>query len=424
MIASQDFRNSNMTTSSFQRSYPKPVGVRRKAVPALLIVLLLGFIFLAGARDRALAHNLLRFFALAPNDLAAEPQAKPEEILSPTDPVPTSEQLNMPAPDLLVPTSQGECSSQFSPKCSLQQAQTFVDFPLVQFGALPEGVYFQGATVEAGRVTAMYGCSKDCLLWFEQTKADSLPASPATVGFSAQVEIVQFGDIHGEYLAGSYYGDDGSWNSESGASTLRWKQGDIVYTISVVQSNANSDTAFIAERETIIGLASSLTTDLTQQLNLLRLTSITDTQHLAGFDIVEPGNLPEGYQFSFATYDSKSQFVCLHYAYNGASYPSLFLRESPTAALTELKGYSGGNFQMEQVSLANGAWNAIYVTGFDSPDGACDPENNIFRAGQALIWQANGMSFEIYAEFPSPYNQSGFDQKELIQLAEELMAKP
>jgi len=424
LLTAKDDRAAQRYTSSSQRSRLKPRASLHRPALALLFVLLVGVILLIGARDRAWAYNLLRFFALAPNDLAVEHQTEPAGLPDPA--ILVTVQSNPLGPTQSVPADPAACSSQFNPKCSLQQAQTLVDFPLMQFQALPDGIYFTGAAVESGRVTAMYGCSQGCLLWLEQTKAGSLPAAPAGVGSSAQVETVEWGEIQGEYVAGSYYGDDGSWNSEAGVSTLRWQQGDVVYTISAVQTEISPGAAFIAGKESFIQLASSLAADLSQgqPLNPLYLASIADARALAGFNIVEPGSLPEGYQFSFATYDAKTWFVCLHYAYNGASYPSLFIRQSPTAALAELKGYPGSNLHVAPVALAGADESAKLITGFASPEGACDADHNIFRAGQALLWQANGMSYEIYAEFPSPYTDAGLEQNELVRLGEDLMVKP
>lgn len=110
---------------------------------------------------------------------------------------------------------------------------------------------------------------------------------------------------------------------------------------------------------------------------------------------MDPSNLPTGYQFIFATYEAQTHFACLNYANYGASYPSLFIRQSPTAALTKLKGYPGSNFHSDLVTYSGVDRNANLVTGFASPNSACDADQNIFRAGQALLWPANGMSFEI-----------------------------
>ena len=418
----QKLLNTNQRPDSARPGkWPQNLGYAKYVI---LFMLVLAFILFAGSRDRALARSLLRFFAPASHDLAVESLPKPSSM-------PTSVDMIFIQPSSISPTRSVStdlpgCSDQFDRKCSLQQAQTLVDFQLMRFSDLPNRFVYKGTSVEVGRVSTMYGCSSDCLLWLEQAKAGTLPATPATVGSSASIETVAWKDIQGEYVEGSYYGKDGGWNSRDGVSMLRWQQGDTVYTISVVQSQTSTEGSIIIMKDDLIRLASSMTTDLlqTQPLNPLDLASISDARILAGFDIVEPESLPEGYDFSFATYEAQTHFVCLNYAYHGASYPSLFIRQSPSAALTKLNGYPGSNLHTELVVLAGADGNAQLVTGFAAPNGACDTDQNIFRAGQALLWQTNGMNFEIYAEFPVPFSNAGLEQNELIHLAESMMRKP
>lgn len=317
----------------------------------------------------------------------------------------------------------GLCDAQINPQCSFAIAQEQVEFPLQQFGILPAGLYFKGAAVERNRVTAQYQCPSGCDIWLEQEKLNGIPPEPAPVGSDASIEQAQIGSATGEYVQGTYTGDSGVWESNANVYFLRWQQEDVLYTISVVLTESSETVTFQPSHETLVTLAEGLTTDLslTQPLNPAYLTSIQDAQTLSGIRVVEPSWLPDGYTFSFATYDKTTQFVCLNYVYNNASYPSLFIRESVTAPVSQLQAASASELTSEMVNIGETHEEARYFTGFAAPAGVCGEQEALFRAGEALLWRTPERTFELYSELPSPYGSVGLDQKELLTLAASLL---
>lgn len=398
---------------SRRRIYPRRT-LRVRVVFLVVLLLLVGLF--TTPQGRVWAQSLLRFFVPTQQDPSAVPllTATPLTLVEVT---PMEAGAGTP-----VPVVEPACSESIDTRCTLPQAQSLVSFPLQQLGALPGNLYFKGASVAGERVTAQYECPQGCTLWLEQEKRNGRPVEPMPVGSTANVEAVQIGNFYGEYVQGSYYGADAAWNADDGVSMLRWQQDDVLYSISMVQSGAPEALVFPPGSESLVSLAESLTGDLslTWPPNPDFLTRVADAQALAGFRVYEPAKLPDDYHFGFATYDAQSQFVCLNYVYKDASFPSLFLRQSLTAPLTELQAAPGAQLVTTRLEIDGADGEVFYSIGFATPQGACDRQNNIFRAGQALLWRAQGMSFELYGEFRRPFGGAGLLQEELVALAESV----
>ncbi len=175
--------------------------------------------------------------------------------------------------------------------------------------------------------------------------------------------------------------------------------------------------------ESSLTMAASLTDDLSakQSVDPSHINNLGDVEKLVGFKILTPTALPTGYQFDFATIEDGTGFVCLQYAYNGASYPSLFIRQSATTSLTKLRSDANNTLDISTVEIAGSEGESKYVIGFNSPEKACDRQNDIFRAGQALLWKTGGMSLELYAEFRLPEGGAGLSQEQMIALAGSIL---
>lgn len=395
-----------------------PRQLRYRTAALVLAVALLAAL-LATPLGRALAAGIARFFIpLNEDSLPAAALATPAPVVL-VD-VNFKDQAAYPA---AAPTT-GTCNSQMSLECTLAAAQEQAGFPLQQMGVLPEGLYFKSASVEGTRVTALYECPSGCQVWLEQQKLDGGMAAPAPVGQEATIEPVQIHGLPGEYVRGTFAGEDGAWDANANVAFLRWQAGDILYTISLVLAQPGGGSGPQPSPASLTALAEGLTPDLSavQPPNPAYLTNLQDAEALAGFRILEPAWLPEGYLFSFAGYDESSRFVCLNYAYgNRASYPSLFIRQSILAPTSELQPARGAVLEKTRLEVGKTGLVAEYVTGFSAPGGACGGSDALFRAGQALLWRTAERSFEIYGEFPSPYGGIGGSQEDLLALAAGLM---
>lgn len=375
---------------------------RFKLVPAvfmLLIVVTVFFLF-ASPQGKTLAQGILRFFV---------PTQTVEESSQPSPtPLPVVE-VSLPA----------NASTTVNTKPSLENTQAKVNYPLMQLSFLPQGYYLESATVDQERATLFYKNDKTGIsLWLEQLPLHGTTPEPVDVGAAAVIKIAQVGDDYAEFVQGSFYGEEGDWNSSSGASFLRWQHDDILYTLSAVAtptSNPVSEAALLA-------MAQSLTNDLSfkQPVDPSHLSNLTDAEKLAGFKLILPQAMPSGYQFDFATVEENTGFVCLQYAYNGAAYPSLFIRESTTSPLTELQAGQNNSLERLNVEIAGNEHEAEYVTGFRSPQNACSTQNDIFRASQALLWEAKGIRLELYATFSSPEGGPGLSEEQMISLARSI----
>jgi hypothetical protein len=382
---------------------------------AIVVTVTLLVAFLATPLGQALAAGIIRFFIpLSEDNLPAETLTTPAPLVL-VD-VDFKNQAAYPT----ATDAAGTCSSQMSLQCTLADAQGQAGFPLQQIGVLPEDLYFKSASIEGPRVTALYECPSGCEIWLEQQKLDGGIATLAPVGKEATVEQVQIRGVPGEYVRGTFFGDSGTWDTNANVAFLRWQEGDILYTISLVLAQPGGRPSLQLSSSSLAALAEGLTHDLSavQPLNPAYLTNLQDAQALADFQIIEPSWLPEGYLFSFASYDETSRFVCLNYAYgNSASYPSLFIRQSILAPPSELQPAKGAVLEKTRVKSDKTSLDAEYVTGFSAPDGACGGSEALFRAGQALLWRTAERSFEVYGEFPSPYGGAGLSQEDLLALA-------
>ncbi len=189
-----------------------------KPITAIITLLFMAFgIFLfASPQGQALAQGILRFFN--PTQTSGE----------------SAPMISTPLPLIEVtPFVHASSSPQKNP--NLEEAQKKVNYPLMQLSFLPQGYHFESVQVDGERVTLSYKNDADGIsLWLEQLPLHGAEPEPMSVGATAAVESTQVGNDHAEYVQGSYFGDQGNWNTNSGASFLRWQHDDMLYTISAV----------------------------------------------------------------------------------------------------------------------------------------------------------------------------------------------
>ncbi|MHC1770177.1 MAG: hypothetical protein AB9907_00320 [Flexilinea sp.] len=378
-----------------------------KPMAAIITLLFMAFgIFLfVSPQGQALAQGILRFFKPI--------QTSEESVPMVSTPLPLIE---------ITPFVQASNATQKNP--NLEDAQKKVNYSLMQLSFLPQGYHFESAQVDGECVTLSYKNDAESIsLWLEQLPLHGAEQEPISVGSAASIEPAQVGNDYAEYIQGSYFGDQSNWNADSGTSFLRWQHDDMLYTISAVVNLTSGTSEATLSKESLLAMAENLTDDLSakQSVDPNHINNLEDTEKLAGFKILAPAALPAGYQFDFATIEDGTGFVCLQYAYNGASYPSLFIRQSATSPLTELRPNANNPLDISTVKIAGSEGEPKYAIGFNSPEKACDLQKDIFRAGQALLWETGGISFELYTEFRLPEGGAGLSQTQMIALAESIM---
>lgn len=391
-----------------QKHTTKSVNARGfKPVTAIIIILIMAFgLFLfANPQGNALAQAILRFFI--PTQSVEEP-----------DPA-----VSTPIP-LIEITPIMNANNAIADNSNLEEVQRKINYPLMQLSFLPQGYHFEFAQVEGERVTLFYKNDADgASLWLEQLPLHGAEPEPMSVGPDAPVESAQVGNNYAEYIKGSYFGDQGIWNSDSGASFLRWQHDDMLYTISLVVNSSLAASKANLSKETLLTMAENLTEDTTKKFAFdpSHINDLEVAEKLAGFKLLVPTVLPQGYQFDFATIEEDTGFVCLQYAYNGASYPSLFIRQSAEMPLSTLQADTKNKLEISTVRVAGSEGGSKYAIGFRSPGKACDLQNDIFRTGQTLFWKTSGMSLEMYAEFRPPEGGAGLSKEQMIALAESIL---
>ena len=117
------------------------------------------------------------------------------------------------------------------------------------------------------------------------------------------IQTVQVGVYPAEYAAGSFvFTEDGGmvWTPDSRKYSLRWKEGERWYALSIGETVSSVEPAWSGLTPTeiqakMIAIAENLVS-LEQGTDLLSAANQPSIKDSAGFTIKEPGLLPEGFQ--------------------------------------------------------------------------------------------------------------------------------
>lgn len=154
-----------------------------------------------------------------------------------------------------------QCGISIFPKCSIEQIRGMVEFEVKEIGAIPDALYYVGATGGPDYIELKYG--------YEDRRDGNLSViveavgNPSAIGTgiaakSAPIEEVQIGDLPGEYYTGVLFQDEQgnvSWNPNDPTATLRWEDGGSTYTLFYYS------TAFPLTKEELIALAESMSAE-------------------------------------------------------------------------------------------------------------------------------------------------------------------
>lgn len=229
----QRLRSAPWTTATVNR--------RRTVRATTLAVLMVTLIFAATPQAHAIAQDVLQFFIRTESDTFYQPV----ENLTFEDTTPFHEQCGIP----------------IFPKCSVEQIRGMVEFEVKEIGAIPDTLYYVGATGGPDYVELKYG--------YEDRRDGNLSViveavgNPSAIGTgiaakSASIEEVQIGELPGEYYTGVLFQDEQgnvTWNPNDPTATLRWEDGGSTYTLFYYS------TAFPLTKEDLIALAESMTNE-------------------------------------------------------------------------------------------------------------------------------------------------------------------
>lgn len=381
---------------------PQAVARRRFVTTTVFAVLTLAVLLAATPQGRAFAQNVLRYFVRAESDTRPVPNLALVDPNTSTSPGALLEK-RLPFEET--------CGDLFSPRCSLDKLSPMVAFPLSGLEVTPDNVDFIGATGGPGQVTLVYageGLNGTLMLSEEPLDPDK---QPLQIAASATVETVSIGGVTGEYVQGVWFSispdDNVTWNTDATVQTLRWEADGILYTM--VFRAGKMSTGILLDKPAMLNLASHLTTSVAgnpapEPTPVVELDQIS---RQAGFVVIQPIWVPQGYVFLEAAYTPGQDTACLFYTSRGGdNSPLLAIAERPANIGSVLEDITTNvvdvNGQQIEIPImteplglggADGGQAVLASNGVSA--GLLCPRKD-FTANQALYWQSNEMDFVIF----------------------------
>jgi hypothetical protein len=423
-----------------RRFHPIParrVNMQKRLLSAGLIVLLAvaaGAALFFTPPGQAFAQGLYQFFTRAEGDSLSTSASQPTEPPPPTRtaaPTHIAElQAVAPAGDVAdiegyptaTPVVPGGPNAPLW-NLTLDQAEQLAGYEVRVLASLPPGYRLDNVVYDpqTQEVEQFYGFHPYAA--GEQFILHQRPSSPADViGQSATVEQLNLGGLPVEYVAGSWYGENGAeaetWHPDSIHHTFRWQQGDFFFTLEILFDSANTWSPAYWTQDgmlAMVEIAMGTRAEYPEQVNLNNLTSIAQAELAAGFDLLVPSTLPEGFVFSRAVFQPESRMVRLFYRPQDGSRDSsgtqlVIVEKLGAGQLAETwEGYPQGAVETVMV----GSRQATFARG-SMADGFYDPEGSLY-----LAWDTADLSIKIIYSAPSGY-PTRLDREQMIAIAESM----
>lgn len=392
-----------------------------------LILLIAAVVFLVSPQARAWAQNALLFFTRA-GDERTLPTPMAVNLVEVT---PGHQQPTLTPTPAWRPDFYATCGDFTAPRCSLGQIQEMVSFPLKGIVDIPEGLAFVGATGGPAGVTLVYRQDDPyAAIHLFQGMLTEAEKVGAEVGESARVEPVQIGDTVGEYVRGTYvhFGGDkiATWDPDANIQTLLWEEGDIRFSMQVVELDW-LDKAGMAQLAAL--LTDRADTPIARQAPE-SLPSLAEVEESAGFSVLQPAWLPEGYHFDGARHLPEAQIICLEYRHPEDPEdmgPSLSIAQSAQAPLPDLDELfpapAGSNRYLVQENTTVGgaldgkglyAHSRMYAQ-------LCDGS----LQSRVLQVQMERMNFSIFARADGLFaSRNWLTRQEMVRVAESITGVP
>jgi len=438
-----------------------PAAITRRHAYAVtgLVLALAAALLVFTPQGRAWAQEVIHFFTRAASDTLPAPTAAPLVWVNVT-------------PGALAPTTTPralftDCGDFTGPKCSVEQIRSKVDFPVRELGTIPQGMHFVGATGGPDRIVLFYdnGELTYGLTVVEEPWTGSSEMTKWEIGASAIVEAVQVGSAAGEYVKGGFKGQlleapnigdaikaDQVWDANVGLETLHWINDGIFFSMSTWDNDFNN---ILLDRDAFVALAAGLTTGpvsagqtyvpptetpvpAVMVDGLTYNLSVSQAEKQAGFNLPEPGRLPDILAFAGAAYEPEQKIARIFYIEQPVGLSETFgLRVSEelapnTADCILCRTIRGdyGDFLTEKNSMVIGAEtliDTVQVGGFTGQyiEGKWALSNSgwawlPYPEIKTLRWQAHGLAFELqYFGFSTP-NGIPISKADLIAIAESM----
>lgn len=433
-------------------SYGKQLGWN-----ALLVVLILAalFVFLTPA-GHAIAYEVVQFFARAESNIVPDPGQKIPSPVATRTPEPMTGLALVSAETMPTPTAFGNALRPMSvlPEGSIRMTLDEVE------NASGMNLYEPYMLPRDYRLTdVVYSESKGMVcLFYRSPQAGSneffsicqgKDFQPIPIGASADLFTFQIGAYHVELVQGGWYTHDGSssneWSNLPETYTIRWDTEDRSIEM-FFMLNESFSPAYIS-RDEMITLAESMilcpTTEKTACVgshvvptrqpmpqgvdDRLAYLNLTDVEPLTGFDILEPGLLPEGLSFSHARFSSSGKFLWLEY---GAFAPDLMHANGPSLRISQglLPDFkaNGEDYPPEAIDLVeiNGFAGKVYHGSLETQavsSGQTDPTPTWNRDSGSIqvYWETGTMWYSIWF-YPGSNGGERLSKESIVRIAESL----
>lgn len=408
----------------------KSVLILRFARTLSMLVLLVGMVFFLTPQGQVIANNLFRFFRKAESNVLPLPSGMPTELSLPTrTPVPTQivglQSISPGEPGTFITPTPKDKTEQgtFTYGLTISEAEELAKFTVLVPKNLPSGyrlteVTFESQTRAVQQIFKYFPYQSGEMFVLSQEPSQSSDS----VGQSAQIEQIQVGDITVEAVNGSWYSAAGSnqeeWINNAPVYTFRWQQDGFTFTLQFLVGDTFSP-AYLSKDdvqavvEMVIGTRSALP----EKVNLNNLSSIEEAEQIAGFNLLAPTILPDGFVLGQIVYEPENKRAVFVYqpkdTGGSMNHPSLIIfeiltnHEVPSVQIPETLPPEA----IEQVKIgeASGTFRRGAMV-----DGNYDP-----RSGLSLHWETNDLSITIDYSGSSSHSDQ-LEKADLVKIAEGL----
>ena len=398
---------------------PRAVKRRRVLTIVYSTIFLLSAFFILTPQGRAIAQTLLDFFTRTNQQSF---QLSEEQLNSFYSPVPAYVlTLVEVTPPPLLSSDGGNC---LTPEtlgtytCEVQQTENQLGVDLKEFLSIPSGWSFEQVWRAADfqdSVGISYRSSGGFLTLRQGTGDFPVDSDWEKVPTSA-VQLVEIGEHQGEYVNGYFSvlnsATEAKWESDEGIQRIRWKEGK--YWFEILEASGPGLTGFM-DQQTLIELAANMVYQPEQvdQIDFDFIPNIALAETVSGFNVKEPTLLPKDMTFDYAVYDLERQGLTLIYGYR-----SLRIIQTPIESVLIKSLSSYKNVETVKVGDANGQF-GISPAQKTIWDSATPPVFPIDNSYSVLLWQADGMVYQIYFDYS--FSDGGYLTKDqMIQIAESM----
>jgi hypothetical protein len=374
-----------------------------------MVVMVAAVIFFLTPQGRGFAQQAMRFFTHAKSDTLPLPTGQPSE---PPHPTRTPAATRMAELTAVTPAGQAPAVESYptdtpAPQgtageavwnLTIEQAQALAGFEVVVPVSLPSGyrldnVIFNPGTGEVAQFYEFYPYSAGEMFILGQR----LSPPSEVIGQSATVEQLTLGDTPVEYVEGGWFGAPGSgaetWQADSIFHTFRWQAGEFYFSLVFMFDESDTWSPAYWTRDgmrAMIEIVMGVRSAFPEQVNYNNLSSIAQAEAAAGFDLLAPAVLPEGFVFTRAVFEPDSGRVLLFYQPETGSFATsgvqlLIIESQDTDQSLSWEGYPDGAVVPVQV----GGHPATFVRG-DVLDGVYDAEASV-----SLAWSTATLTIHM-----------------------------